>query len=331
MACASLTMACSPADDGPSELLPAPGSLLDAPTEPLPPTLSEVGLYPDPADRSRVPDRAIAYSPRWPLWSGGSDKERFVVLPPGTTIDNRERDAWQYPDGTLFFKTFAYDGLPVETRVLRKQAMDDWELAAYQWNAEGTDAALLDGDFEVVVPLGADRQHTIPSTLMCRECHESSPHPVLGDAELQLSESPTADGASALSLLDARGVLRVPPPAKPRMLSDHAEDAQTQAVLGWFVADCLHCHNGSDGPSSSFDLDPAVALANTIGQSTESSASAAGIRIVAGSPSQSILFLAISGEHDDPEIEPMPPVIVDAQDQRAIENLRTFIAGLPVQ
>lgn len=303
----------------------AADSWLAAPTEALPPTLTAVGLYPDPADRDTVVDPAHAYTPAWPLWSAGTDKTRHLVLPEGTTIDNRERDAWQYPVGAVFFKTFADGARPIETRLLHRTETK-WELAAYQWLDDGTDAMLLDGDFEIVVELGDDRRHTIPSTLMCRECHESSPDPVLGDSELQLA--PLLGAESPLSGLDRAGLLAEPIAGTPRTVADHTDDETTRAVLGDFVGNCVHCHNGTDGPSSSFDLDPAVALANTVGQPTQSSASAAGTRIVAGEPGSSILFLAVSGEHEDPEIEPMPPVALDALDQAAIERLRTFILGL---
>ncbi len=327
VAAAGLATACTSPSHDDGTVAPVAGSVLADPTQPLPARLVDVGLYLDPADRTRVPTVAVAYEPRWPLWSGGSDKQRFVVLPTGETIDNRTRDQWRYPVGTLWFKTFSVGEQPIETRVLRKGTDEAWELATYQWNAEGDDAELLDGDYEVVVPLPDGGQHTIPSTLMCRECHESSPHPVLGDIELQLSEG-IEGRPSALTVLADAGVLQQLPPPDPRRVSDHGGDEATDRVLGWFVGDCLHCHNGSDGPSSSFDLDPAVALANTVGQQTESSASAAGVRITAGDPTASILFLAVSGEHDDPEIEPMPPVAIDAIDGAAIEALRAFISGL---
>ena len=318
-------------DDGTDDGLAVPeGSLLADPLAPLPMMLSDVGLFPDPAARDAVVDVAFAYAPRWPLWSGGSTKQRWLVLPPDTTIDNGDPQAWAYPAGSLLFKSFADGDTPLETRLLRKQADGTWEYATYQWNEAADDAVLLDGDFEVVLELGDDRQHTIPSTLMCRECHESSPHPVLGDEELQLSTA--ADGGpSPLSRLAEAGLLAAPVPATPRTVADHVDATLpdgAEAVLGDFVGNCLHCHNGTDGASSSFDLDPAVALANTIDQPTESSASAVGTRIVPGDPAASVLFAAVSGESDDPELEPMPPVAIDQRDEQAIERLRAFILGL---
>jgi len=325
---AALTLGCGACggDDSTGVAIPS-GSLLADPTASLPEALSDVGLHPDLSDRTLVPDTVAVYTPRWPLWSSGSDKQRFLFLPVGETIDNREPDAWRYPVGTVWFKTFTDGDTPIETRLVRKLGDEDWEYATYQWDDEGQEATLLQGDWEVTVELSAERRHTIPSTLMCRECHESSPHPVLGDTELQLSEA-VDDGPSPLTLLHERGLLAEPPPATPRRVSDHTDDDTTHAVLGDFVGNCVHCHNGTDGASSSFDLDPAVALANIIDQPTESSASAAGIRVVPGDPSASILFLAVSDEHDDPEIESMPPVGIDARDTAAIERLRGFIADL---
>ncbi|MEC9071348.1 MAG: hypothetical protein VX938_03175, partial [Myxococcota bacterium] len=59
-------------------------------------------------DRSQVDVRAIPYTPSWPLWSSGSDKERFVVLPEGSSIQNPSGEPWTFPPGTLLFKTFSF-------------------------------------------------------------------------------------------------------------------------------------------------------------------------------------------------------------------------------
>ena len=297
-------------------------SWLAGPREALPETLEEVGLYLDPADLSIVPDTAVAYSPRWPLWSGGSEKVRHVVLPEGTAVDNAD-EAWTFPVGTAFFKTFGYprEGvlLPVETRVMYVEPDGGWAYADYGWDAEGQSASLLDITFPTEVEVQTDAgllTHTIPATLQCRECHEAAPTFVLGFEALQLGE------VSAELDVDFSTPLREVPPLP-------TDDVATQDVLGLFVGQCVHCHNGFDGPASSFDLRPAVALANTIGRETESSAAAAGIRIVPGDPEGSALFEAFSGETDDPEVNLMPPLGIDRRDTSSIELLRGWIAALP--
>lgn len=314
-----LLAACSSQESG-AVLVPE-GAWLQDPLGPLPDDFAEVGLYLDGGDPDTVPDRAIAYTPRWPLWSSGSEKHRHLVLPEGAVIDNGG-EGWSFPPGTAFFKTFGYprDGrfVPVETRVMHVEADGGWAFEGYAWDVDGRTAQKLELTFSTEVTVQTDDGpllHTIPARLECRECHESSPGFVLGFEPLQLGEHADAlqDHFSA--------PLSAPPPLP-------STDASTEAVLGLFVGQCVHCHNGSDGPSSAFDLRPNVALENTIGVETESSAMASGIRVVAGDPASSILFQAFSGETDDPEVGDMPPLGIDRRDTQAIELLRGWIAGL---
>ncbi len=307
--------ACAPGDDG----LPDDSPLRDA-TKPLPPTLGELGLYPNAPDLTDVPSVAIGYAPSYPLYSNGSDKTRHVVVPPGERIDTTDPDAWVYPRGTLIFKTFGYDGVPVETRVLVKSVDDgEWGYAVYQWDDTGTDGTRLSLDDRVAVPQDGF-EHTIPAELDCKLCHQTAPHPVLGLTRAQLAGADGGDGLEALaSVLDD-----TPNPAAP---IDTGDTASTE-ILRYFYGNCVHCHNGGRSENASFDLRPEVALANTIDQPTQSSASADGTRIVPGDPSTSILFLALSGEHDDPDLQDMPPVGIDRRDAETIGKLRTFIEAL---
>ena len=291
-----------------------------APTGPLPGALSELGV----GFGEEPPAPLARYAPRWPLWSSGSDKDRLYYLP--APIDTSAPDRWQLPRGTMLFKTFSYElgpdtHRPVETRVLR--LLDTgWEYSVYLWAADGSDAHLIDLGASVVVELVDDRgvafEHRVPSRLDCRTCHESARAPVLGFSELQLDDATLAE-------LDAAGLRSVPSPSPERI--DHPDSA-TRDVLGLFQGNCVHCHHGGAGASASFDLRHDVALANVIDVPTMSSASAAGIRVVPGDPGSSILFLALSGETDDPAIKPMPPLGVDRRDTEGIELVRDWIESL---
>lgn len=329
-----LVAACDPEEsepppDEPPIPDPPAGSLLASPLGALPDKLSETGLFPFAPDLGKVPAVAQAYTPAWQFWSNGLFKVRHVVVPAGASVDTSDGASWEFPQGTLFFKTFSDDDGPVETRVLRLAA-DGWELGAYQWAADGKDAALLDGKKGVSIAVAVDAasfEHRIPNRLECRQCHESSPSPVLGFDELRLNHDPSGQG-SELSRMFELGVLGGPPPSSPAAVVE--ADPMRREVRGYLHGNCSFCHNGTMGVSSSFDLRHDVALENTIGVPTDSSASASGIRIVAGSPAQSILFLAFSGETEDPEVKPMPPVAVERRDAAAVELLRTFIEELPV-
>lgn len=316
-----------PSGDGTFEAfaMPPAGSLVTDPLAELPGSLAEVGIYPQAPDLSVVADTAIHYVPAWPLWSSGSDKHRYLVLPEGTAVDTSDPDRWVFPAGTLLLKTFLYDdgpegcARPVETRLIRKAEDGAWDYAVYGWDDSGSQATLLDiGEPVPIAVMGEDGpfHHHVPARIECRACHESSVAEVLGVSRLQLS--------AQLAELSEAGVLSH---ANDPEIIDHPDDT-TRRVLGMFTGNCVHCHNGSGGPSSSFDLRHDVALANTVDHETESSASASGIRIVPGSPETSILFLAFSGETDDPEVSAMPPMGVDVRDQAAVELLRTFISEL---
>lgn len=300
--------------------------LVTDPLGELPAKLSEVGIYAGSSVSAPRPP-AQAYEPGYPLWSDGGEKFRSFVLPAGATIDASDPDNYVFPLGTLIFKTFSFAtpssprrNLPVETRLLRLKA-GGWELAAYAWDENAEDAELLDLERsqsrDVLAPTGEVVQHVIPSRLECRQCHESSTSEVLGINELQLAKSGALTEAAP----------RITPmPSEPfRTLPEHGP--LTTAVLGYFVGNCVHCHNGTNGAASSFDLRPDVALANVIDQPTASSATADGIRVVPGSPEQSILYLGLRAG-PELEVKEMPPLGVAARDTSAIQLLGDWITAL---
>jgi hypothetical protein len=161
--------------------------------------------------------------------------------------------------------------------------------------------------------------HEIPSRFDCRACHESNPTVVIGFDELRL--------ASELDALAAREVFAHAPPAEPEHI-EHA-DARTRDVLGYLHGNCAHCHNGAPTSMSQLDLRHARALANTLGVETQGSGQAAGVRIVPGVPEESVLFLALYGQSDDSELQPMPPIAVQRRDSDAIARIEAWIRELP--
>jgi hypothetical protein len=129
---------------------------------------------------------ATAFTPQYPLWSDGSAKRRWLRLPPGTSIDKSNPDAWEFPRGTKAWKEFSRGGRRIETRLIERLADGSWRFAAYQWNEEGTRAALAP---QAGVPALA-----IPSRTDCLACHEGAPVPILGYSAVQL-EAKLADAA----------------------------------------------------------------------------------------------------------------------------------------
>jgi glucose/arabinose dehydrogenase len=311
--------------------LPKPSCepLVNEPLGPVPLKLADTGIFAD-AKHTKPIARAIPYEPSLPLWTNGSDKERWLLLPEGAQIDNSRRDHWKFPVGTLFFKTFSYgdanQSVRVETRIIRR-TRDGWDYHAYKW--KGSDADLLSLERALPVtnkPSDALKfTHEIPSRFDCRSCHESNETIVIGFDELRLSGDGDGTG-SQLEALAELGVFKKPVPSNPDRVVH--EDPTTREVLGYLHGNCAHCHNPSENSMSALDLSYSHALANIVLKETEGSGQASGVRIVPGAPEQSVLFLAMSGEGDDPELQDMPPVGVQVRDAAAIERMRQWISAL---
>jgi hypothetical protein len=268
----------------------------------FPEKLSDFGMFPEAPDLTVVASRATAFTPRWELWSNGLHKQRHAILPDGL---ERYGEYYSFPNGTSFFKTFSTDSELVETRVM--QLHDGaWQFAAYRWNEAGTDATLLDGALPVpvTVTVGSETfEHSIPSRAQCLACHEAGARRVLGYTPLQ-----RGDGV-----------------ALPTGTDGEELDELTEDIMGYAYANCTHCHDGSGGPQASFSMLPEVFLANTVNHPTEGSGSGAGIRVVPGSPDDSVLYLAMTGAEG---IAPMPPLGVERRDLYAIDRVHQWISSL---
>jgi hypothetical protein len=120
----------------------------------------------------------VAFTPQYPLWSDGSDKRRWLALPPGTSIDKSNPDAWQFPPGTRAWKEFSRGGQKIETRFIERLPDGSWRYASYMWNSTQTGATLA--------PVQGISKLGIPSRADCLACHEGAAVPILGYSAVQL-------------------------------------------------------------------------------------------------------------------------------------------------
>ena len=305
-------------------------TLLDAPLAEPPDDADDLGLFADVARLEVVDPRAIEYRPAHELWSNGADKRRWVVLPAGEHADATDPEAWEWPVGTLFFKAFSFRAdatsapSPVELRMIRRDS-DGYTYAVYRFDADGH-ATRLPGLTPVPVDVttaDGTLTHEIPSQRQCRQCHEAGRRRTLGLNDLSLADTPVGGDRPEIDRLVELGVADLGGRAPVRI--EHP-DPDTQAVLAYVWANCAHCHDGSVGPNSSFDLRPAVMLENTIDQPTASEAATEGIRIIPGDPDGSIVYRALA---DEEGARAMPPVGVQLRDAAAIALFRRFIENLP--
>jgi hypothetical protein len=201
-----------------------------------PPTLRDSGF--DDAPR-------VAFSPQYPLWSDGADKQRWIALPDGATVDASRPDAWDFPRGTRLWKTFSHAGRPVETRSIERAADGTWRYAAYVWRADGSGADLAPPRGVTLDVAGAPGgRYRVPGRGDCVACHAGATVPVLGFSALQLA----GDGGRELRALVERGVVRALPPASldtpPRVV---AGSPLERAALGYLHGNCAHCHHPNAG------------------------------------------------------------------------------------
>jgi mono/diheme cytochrome c family protein len=280
--------------------------------------LAETGLYADFATRQIAPD-VLPFTPQYPLWTDGAEKQRWIRLPEGTAIDAHDPDAWVFPIGTRLWKQFGF-GRAVETRMLERGSDGRWSYASYVWSEDGSDAVLApERGLKNACKTEAGTMHDIPGRMDCRACHEASANRVLGFSALQLSpdrdplalhaETP-APGSVDLATLVERGLVRGLPAefvAKPPRIA--ARSPRERAALGYLQGNCSACHN-SHGELAPLGLH----LDN---------------RLAGGeSPLDSLrpraeLLLARMGTRNP--LQQMPPLGTHLADAQALEFIRAWI------
>ncbi len=290
---------------------------------PLPQLLSETGCFADTAAH-RVAPGVVPFDVNVPLWSDGADKARFIALPPGTRATFRADGAWELPVGTVLLKTFIRDGRRLETRLITRGA-SGWHGYTWRWNAEQTDAELLDG------ALDADDWH-FPSPAECDRCHTPAAGFTLGWRTSQLARASSLDGVDydQVAALAAAGYVDGVPDgplvAHPRPDDDAAPLADRARAL--LEANCAMCHAPGGPANARLDLRAATPLAETglCDAPGQGDLGLAGARIVTpGDPERSVLHARMTRRGEGQ----MPPLATLRVDEAGADLVRRWIASLP--
>jgi hypothetical protein len=307
--------------------------LVDAP----PATLDQTGLYTSP---SSAPDNIAPYvyefTPRYPLWSDGALKRRFIYLPKCTQIDTSDMNHWRFPVGTRFWKefTFVVDAKPVrvETRFIHHYGPgdNDWLFIAYQWDPNvtsptaGNTAPVPDG---VVNANGTE--HDIPPKNQCASCHTNLPERILGFSAFELTSNP---GNVTISLLGHEHLLTVP---APNGFSPPGTPVQ-QDGLGYLHTNCGGCHNAynqvtptSPAPQMRLlieqtSVESTDAYTTLVNVPTYNTAFDGMARIAPGDPSQSEIITRMSQRG----ALQMPPIATEVVDSDGVAKVSAFIDSL---
>jgi hypothetical protein len=317
---------------GPRDALGAGTSLPSAPPDAGPWLLSQTGLYRDIATATLAPG-VIRFSPAYPLWSDGADKDRFVALPAGTQIDTSDMDHWRFPVGTRLWKEFRRDGHRLETRLIQRTGpgkMDYW-MGAFLWNADGSDAAFVEAGAQNVH--GTD--HDVPEAKTCWSCHLGEPGRVLGLSAIQLSQPPEGAAVSVASLT-ADGWLSTPPLAGT--IHGPPGTPVVSAALGTLHANCGSCHNPDGIARPDTDLMLRLSVADRDPAATAIYRSTVGVvlqkfktpeislRVAPGSPSSSGIYERMHSR--DPRRQ-MPPLASKHVDEAGCAAVAAWITSLP--
>ncbi|MCC6406930.1 MAG: hypothetical protein IT453_07180 [Planctomycetes bacterium] len=304
--------------------------------------LADTGLYTDGRTES-LASGVLAYSPQYPLWTDGATKRRWILLPPGASIDATDPDRWVFPVGTKLWKEFSF-ARRVETRYMELRSDGEWTFATYAWSVDGKEATLAPTrGAKGAYTLADGTRYDLPSQSDCRACHEAHPTRVLGFGALQLSpdRDPLAPHATPrtsreveLRELVDRGLVRNLPTEHyadaPRI---DARTARERAALGYLHANCASCHN-ADGPLASLGMrleqtlgvprDANAALETTLDVIGRWRASdGAGCRRVApGEPDASLLVRRIGSR--EPLMQ-MPPFGTRRADEQALELIAAWV------
>jgi len=310
--------------------------------ETLPRTLSEFRFFTDGI--GQTPNaRVIAYDLNTPLFSDYAVKQRFVFVPEGETARYTDEDAFDFPVGSAFIKSFGYPAdfrdpdSPVrwiETRVLLRRA-GGWVALPYVWNEDGSEGVLRRAGTRLPVSWidsGGETQsisYRVPNQNQCKTCHlRDGAIALIGPKARNLN-----NGARLAQWIDW-GVLDRAPGDAPRVpvWDDSHDGTLDERARAYLDVNCAHCHSRSGSASNSglfLGYDEQSAVARGILKRPVAAGRGSGgldFDIAPGHPDASILLYRM--ETNDPGIA-MPELGREILHREGIALIREYVAAMP--
>jgi uncharacterized repeat protein (TIGR03806 family) len=314
--------------------------------------LSEYGFFRGKLRQLDPAQGVLPYDLITPLFTDYAHKARFVWMPPGAQAQADDQGYLLFPEHTVLIKNFYYPAdfnKPeekrdmVETRLLvRRNGV--WEAFTYEWNAQGTDASLMQvGNIRPVAWTDESGEalqidYVIPNKNQCKSCHNAGNKiepigPKLRNLNFALSYP---DGATENQLLRwqqagylAPGDYGTAHPALPRWDDPAAPLAERAAA--YLDVNCGHCHR-PEGPANTtgtyLHWEEPELTRRGVGKSPVAAGKGSGGRhygIVPGRPEESILVYRM--ESNDPGVM-MPELGRMIPHREGIELIREWILGL---
>jgi len=296
----------------------------EIPPPEVPATLAETGLYSDFAARTLAAD-VIPFDVRYPLWSDGAEKGRYLFIPAGKQIDTSDMDHWSFPLGTKAWKEFRRDGVLVETRYLEKSGEKPigWKYVAYVWSADGKTATAA----KAGVTNAVGTPHDVPSQDQCEQCHSGARDGLIGLGAIQLSRD---SGKSPLAILAEKGLLSTAPGKEFEVPGAGV----VKEALGYLHGNCGYCHSDEGRWADTRKLRLRVRVADVDPKTTPTYLTTVNVKmnhgdidgnpyigVVPGSPERSHLYDRMIKR----DFWAMPPVGTELIDPVGSATIKTWI------
>lgn len=279
--------------------------------EPYPVKLSAWHLFTGRLADLRPNRGVIPYDLNSPLFSDYATKNRFVWMPAGTSAVYSATEAFDFPTGTIFSKTFSYPDAKfagkrrlIETRLL-VHSSNGWAALPYVWNESQTEATLDVAADPTVVhwtdPAGQAHtiDYVIPNQNQCKECHDKSKAMVpIGPKARNLNKDFDYPGgrANQLAYWTRIGYLKgAPAPDRaPRaaVWDDPASGTLEARARTYLDINCAHCHNPEGSANTS-------GLYLTAGQADLMRLGVCKVPVSAGHGAGDLLFDIVDGKPNE--------------------------------
>jgi uncharacterized repeat protein (TIGR03806 family) len=300
----------------------------------VPATLSATGCV-SASNATQPAAGLIPYAINAPFWSDSAMKDRWMALPNGTSITVGANNDWDFPNRTVLMKNFRIGTRLIETRLFMRHPDGEWGGFSYEWNAQQTDANLVQGG--AVRDIGGGQQWIFPSESQCLQCHTSVAGRSLGLETAQLNRNfmypQTGRTANELLTLNTISMFTPPipdPAAQPTM----PDPADTNAPLAdraraYLHTNCAQCHRPGGPTGVNLDLRYTTAFAstntcNSTPQAGDLGLGAAARLIAPGSAANSILINRANRR----DANGMPPLGSNQVDTAGVALLTQWVNGL---
>lgn len=281
----------------------------------FPHMLSQTGLFTSTAAQQPTPG-VVEYSVNTEPWADFATSQRFVGVPGSGQIVPTDK-AWSFPENSVLVKTLSLEmeagneasSQKIETQILHFDGLD-WQPYTYQWNADGSDAELVEasGAERVIevsdssAPDGVRRQvWRFSGRAECQRCHNKWSGPPLGFNAQQLSKTHQYGTNAASQIATLAHIELIKPPKEPTVKlvdpTNHEFSLDLRA-RSYLHANCSHCHRLHAGGAVLSHMHADLQLDRTNMLDQRPSQGTFGIhraRVIApGDPYRSVLFLRVS-------------------------------------